>query len=54
MNTAIGPKTAVLLYALLVAASVVMLTGTPRYLALLIVLGLAVKSWVHYVRSRIE
>ncbi len=54
MKTLVGPKTAILLYVLLVLASFLTLRGTPLYLALVIVVGLAVKSFVHYLRSRME
>ena len=48
----ISIRTAMLLYALLVLASVLTLKGTPLALALIIVLGLALKSYVHHLRSR--
>jgi len=50
----IGLRTAIILYALLVVASFVMLKGMPRIIALVIVLGLAVKTYLHYLRSRLE
>lgn len=50
----IGIRTAMLLYALLVGASLTTLKGTPLALALIIVLGLAAKSYVHYLRRRLE
>jgi hypothetical protein len=50
----IGIRTALLLYALLVIASLVTLKGTPLALALIIVIALAVKSYVHHLRSRLE
>ena len=54
MKTIIGAKTAVALYALLIAACFLLLKGTPRYIALIIVLGLAAKSWVDYLRRRLD
>jgi hypothetical protein len=53
-NSVIGPRTAAVLFALLAIAAGTLLSGTPRYFALLIVLALAVKSYVHYLRSRVE
>ena len=50
----IGFRTALLLYAVLIAASVVMLKGTALAIALLIVGALAAKSVVHYFRSKLE
>ncbi len=50
----IGIRTALILYALLVIASLVTLKGAPLALALIIVIALAVKSYVHYLRSRLE
>ncbi len=50
----IGIRTAMLLYALLVIASFLALKGTALALALIIVLGLAAKSYVHHLRSRLE
>jgi hypothetical protein len=43
-----------LLYVLLALASVFSLKGTALALALIIVLGLAIKSYVHHLRSRLE
>jgi hypothetical protein len=54
MKTLVGPKTAILLYAVLILASFLTLKGTPLYLALLIVVGVAVKSLLHYLRNRLE
>jgi hypothetical protein len=54
MKTMIGPKTAALLFAGLVALAVIKLKGTPLFIALIIILGLAAKSYVEYVRRRIE
>lgn len=50
----IGIRTAMLLYAFLVLASVLTLKGPALALALIIVLGLAVKSYVHHLRSHLE
>lgn len=50
----IGIKTALALYAVLAALCFLTLKGPPRYLALIIVGGLAAKSVVHYFRSRLE
>ena len=50
----IGIKTALALYAGLAAISFATLKGSPRYLALVIVLGLAAKTLVAYYRSRLE
>ena len=47
-------STAMVLYALLLLAAVLNLHGPPLYLALLIVLALAVKSYVHHLRGRLE
>ena len=49
----IGIKTALALYAGLAAISLVALKGSARYLALIIVLGLAAKTVVAYYRSRL-
>ncbi len=51
-NTLIGAKTAVVLYALLAIAAFVTLKGKPLYLALIIVLGLAAKSYLHYWKEK--
>jgi hypothetical protein len=53
-KTVIGPRTACLLYGALVAASFAFLTGTPRTFALVIVGGLAVKSYIDYLRQRMD
>lgn len=50
----IGFRTAMILFALLGAAAVATLKGTALFIALLIVLALAVKAYVHHVRSHIE
>jgi hypothetical protein len=54
MKTLIGAKIAIILYACLILASFLTLKGTPLYLALVIVGGLAVKSFTHYLRNRME
>jgi hypothetical protein len=51
-KTMIGPRTAFLLYAALVGASFLLLTGTPRIIALIVVFGLAAKSYVDFLRRR--
>jgi hypothetical protein len=51
-HTMIGPRTAFLLYAALVGASFVFLKGTPRALALVVVFGLAAKSYIDFLRRR--
>lgn len=51
-RTLIGPKTALILYVVLVVAAVLSLTGKPRILALIIVGGLAAKSYLHYWKER--
>ena len=50
----IGPRTAALLFALLIAVSFLALHGTARTLALIIVLGLAAKGFLQYVRAKNE
>jgi|GEM_PF-2554434 len=50
----IGIRTAIVLYALLAVASFATLKGTALAIALVIVLGLALKSYLHHLRSRIE
>jgi hypothetical protein len=42
------------LYALLLVAAFIALKGTALYIALIIVLGIAVKTYVHYLRRGIE
>jgi hypothetical protein len=51
-KTIIGPRTAFLLYGALVAASFVLLKGTPRAIALIVVFGLAAKSYIDFLRRR--
>lgn len=50
----IGLRTALVLYALLVFAAIATLKGTALAVALLVVLGLAAKSYLHHVRGRME
>jgi hypothetical protein len=50
----IGLRTALILYALLVVAAFATLKGTALIIGLIIVLGLAAKSYVHHLRGRIE
>ncbi len=52
-SSLIGLRTAIFLYALLVIVSCLILKGKPLYLALIIVGGLAAKSYVHYLRERV-
>ena len=51
-KTIIGPITALLLYAALVAASFLLLKGTSRAIALIVVFGLAAKSYIDFLRRR--
>ncbi len=51
-RTAIGAWTATILYLLIVVAAIFMLKGKPLIVALIIVFGLAAKSYVHYWRQR--
>ncbi len=53
-RSVIGLRTALILYALLIVAAFLTLKGTPLAIALLIVCLLALKSYVHHLRSRIE
>ena len=50
----IGIRTAMLLFALLAAIAFATLHGPALCIALLTVLALAVKAFVHHLRSRIE
>jgi hypothetical protein len=50
----IGGKTAFVLYAMLIAFAVKTLKGTALIIAIVIVLGLAVKSYLDYLRRRLE
>jgi 4-hydroxybenzoate polyprenyltransferase len=53
-RTVISIRTAMLLYALLAVIAFATLKRTPLYLALLIVFALALKTYLHYLRSRME
>jgi hypothetical protein len=53
-RTVIGIRTAMVLYLLLLVAAFATLKGTALYIALIIVLGIAVKTYLHHLRSRIE
>jgi len=53
-KTMIGARTACLLYAALVGASFVLLKGTPRVIALIVVFGLAAKSYIDFLRRRMD
>ncbi|MFL6354259.1 MAG: hypothetical protein ACJ74Z_20740 [Bryobacteraceae bacterium] len=53
-RTVIGIRTAMVLYALLVVAAFATLKGTALYIALIIVLGIAAKTYLHHVRDRLE
>ena len=53
-RTVIGITTAMILFVLLAALAFATLKGPALYIALLIVLALAVKAYVHHLRSRIE
>jgi hypothetical protein len=50
----IGPKTAFVLYAVLVGVALLRLHGLALSLALVIVLGLAAKTMVDYFRRRMD
>ena len=50
----IGLRTALLLYGLLVVAAFAKLKGTALVIALIIVLGLAAKTYVQHLRDRME
>jgi hypothetical protein len=52
LKTMIGARTAFLLYAALIGASFLLLTGMPRIIALIVVFGLAAKSYVDFLRRR--
>jgi hypothetical protein len=49
----IGMRTAMVLYALLLVAAFITLKGTALYIALIIVLGIAVKTYLHHLRGRL-
>ncbi len=53
-QTLIGVRTATILYLLIAVAASVMLKGKPLVLALIIVFGLAAKSYVHYWKGKGE
>ncbi|HSU61751.1 MAG TPA: hypothetical protein VLI55_20745 [Bryobacteraceae bacterium] len=53
-RSVIGLRTALILYALLIVAAFFTLKGTALVIAVLIVCLLALKSYVHHVRSRME
>jgi hypothetical protein len=53
-QSVIGLRTALLLYAVLVAVAFLTLKGAARTLSLLIVGALVAKSIVHYYRDRME
>ncbi len=53
-RSVIGIRTALILYALLIVASFATLKGTALVIAVVIVLGIAVKSYVQHLRSRLE
>jgi hypothetical protein len=53
-RSVIGIRTAMILFALLAIFALATLKGPALYIALLIVLGLAAKAFVHHLRSRIE
>jgi hypothetical protein len=53
-RTIIGIRTAMVLYALLLVAAFATLKGTALYTALIIVLGIAAKTYLHHVRRRLE
>ncbi len=50
----IGIKTALVLFAILFAASFFALKGLPRYFCWIIIGGLAAKAVVHYYRGRLD
>jgi hypothetical protein len=53
-RTMIGIRTAMALYALLLVAAFATLKGTALYVALIIVLGIAAKTYLHHLRDRLE
>ncbi|MGI9075566.1 MAG: hypothetical protein ACR2JB_30525 [Bryobacteraceae bacterium] len=53
-RTIIAIRTAMVLYALLLVAAFTILKGTALYVALIIVLGIAAKTYLHYLRERLE
>jgi hypothetical protein len=50
----IGIRTAIILFAVLAIAAWATLKGSALWIALLIVFALAIKAFVHHLRSRIE
>jgi len=50
----IGFRTAMIMYLLLVVFAVAALTGMARVIALVIVGGIAAKTYVHHLRRRME
>jgi hypothetical protein len=50
----IGLRTALILYALLIVFAFISLKGTALAIAVLIVILLAAKSFVHHLRRRME
>ncbi|MBV9759934.1 MAG: hypothetical protein JO340_05175 [Acidobacteriaceae bacterium] len=50
----IGIRTAMILFTLLAVAAFATLKGAALWITLLIVAALAVKAFVHHLRSRIE
>ena len=53
-GSAIGFRTAILLFALLAAVAVATLKGMALAIALIIVGALAIKTYVHHLRDRLE
>jgi hypothetical protein len=53
-RTIIGIRIAMVLYALLLIAAFATLKGTALYIALIIVLGIAAKTYLHHLRRRLE
>ena len=53
-RTIIGIRTAIVLYAVLLIAAFATLKGTALYIAFIIVLGIAVKTYVHHLRRGVE
>jgi uncharacterized membrane protein YiaA len=53
-RSVIGIRTAMVLYALLLVAAFKTLKGTALYIALIIVVGLAAKTYLHYLRDRLD
>ena len=50
----IGFRTALVLYAALAVLALFLLKGTALAFALLVVFALAAKTYVHYLRTRLE